>query len=287
MRYFTLIYIAALFFLISCSSDSGFQKNEQEYGDIEYRFVRHNPDSMKIKNGDVLFLEMDYYTESGQKVYSSRDVSDNFRMYANDGEKGSIELGISMMHKGDSAIFKVAAGPFYQNTRKRPLPSVLKPDDKLVFHIRIDNIFDGVEYQKQIDEYNERMEAQEKMILRDYVRNERITAKPSESGLYKIVTKPGTGTETAAGKMVTVHFVGTKIDGSEFDNSYKRGEPFSFQLGAGKSILGFEEGISSMRRGEKCRLIFPSSLGYGARGVSGRIEPFSTLIFDVELIDFK
>jgi len=286
MRY-TLIYIVSLLVLASCAADSGFQRNEELYGDIGYRFVRSNPDSVGVKFGDVLFLEMDYCTEAGQKIYSSREVSDNFRMYANEGGKGSIELAMAMMHKGDSAVFDIAAGPFYQNTKKKPLPKGLTANDRLVFHVRLDNVFDGAEYQREIDEYNERMQAQEMMILRDYVRNENISAKPSETGLYKIVTRQGAGSETAQGKQVTVHYVGTLIDGSEFDNSYKRDKPFVFKLGEAKAIPGFEEGIASMRKGEKCRLIIPSRLGYGSRGVGERIPPFATLIFDVELIDFE
>jgi peptidyl-prolyl cis-trans isomerase A (cyclophilin A) len=97
----------------------------------------------------------------------------------------------------------------------------------------------------------------------------------------------GYGPDTAAGKTVTVHFVGSLIDGREFDNSYTRKEPFTFKLGEGKSIPGFEEGIATMRKGEICRLIMPSTLGYGSRGVSGRIPAFATLIFDVELVDMK
>ncbi|MCQ2249753.1 MAG: FKBP-type peptidyl-prolyl cis-trans isomerase [Bacteroidales bacterium] len=282
-----LLYALPLAVCVSCNGGgTQFVQNEDLYGDMGVCFVEQHQDSIKAKPGDVIFLDMDYFLEDGRKVYSSRDVSDNFRMYApQDSTKGTINQALMMMHKGDSALFRVKAGPFMASSGVKI--KNIADDDPLVFRIRMKDIYDGTEYQKQIDEYNERMEAQEKMILRDYVRNENIKEKPSESGLYRIVTQPGSGTETAAGKKVTVHFVGSLVDGSEFDNSYKRGQPFTFQLGVGKSIPGFEEGISQMRKGEKCRLIFPSSLGYGSRGVGGRIAPFSTLIFDIELIDFE
>ncbi len=271
-----------------CGNGNQFQHNPDEYGSMEYCFIEEFADSAKAKPGDVLFLDMDYYTEDGRKIYSSRDVSDNFRMYAPDGfEKGTIEQGLMMMHKGDSAIFKVEAGPFFENTRKVKLPKALSYNELITFRIRLSDIYDGALYQKEIDEYNERMEAQEMMVLMEYLLQEKITAKPSPSGLYKIITKEGKGTVLADGKNVTVHFVGSLIDGREFDNSYTRNEPFTFKLGEGKSIAGFEEGIASMRKGEKCRLIFPSTLGYGPRGINGRIPAFATLIFDVELIDFE
>ncbi len=284
-----LLYALPLALGISgCQNSPQFVQDPSKYGSMEFCFIEEVPDSATAKPGDVLFLDMDYYTADGRKIYSSRDVSDNFRMYAPDTfEKGTIEQALMMMHKGDSAIFKVEAGPFFENTRKVKLPKALAYSELITFHIRLSNIYDGALYQKEIDEYNERMESQELMVLMEYLLNEKITAKPSPSGLYKIVTKEGKGTVSADGKNVTVHFVGSLIDGREFDNSYKRNEPFTFKLGEGKSIPGFEEGIASMRKGEKCRLIFPSTLGYGPRGVNGRIPAFATLIFDVELIDFE
>nr|MCR5455947.1 FKBP-type peptidyl-prolyl cis-trans isomerase [Bacteroidales bacterium] len=239
--------------------------------------------------GDVWNMDFDYYNSDDSLIYASRDVAQDFLMYAPQQiATGSVEKGIMMMHKGDSAVFRAPADIFFREVRKmKKMPKFVKPGDLLTFHVRMKDIYDGKEYQRQIDEYNERMEAQELLILHDYVRNEGIKAQPSESGLYKIIKKEGTGSETAAGKTVTVHFVGSFIDGREFDNSYTRKEPFTFQLGKGKSIPGFEEGIASMRKGEICRLIIPSTLGYGTRGVRGRIPAFATLIFDVELLDIQ
>lgn len=284
-----LIYALPLALCVSCGGGSQqFLTNPDLYGSLEYCFVEQNPDSIMAKPGDVLFMDMDYYTADGRLIYSSSDVAQDYRMYApQEYLHDNIEQGFYLMHKGDSAIFHAKSGPFFEKIRKVKQPNSISPDEMLTFHVRMKNIYDGALYQKEIDEYNERMEAQEVLILHDYIRNENISAKPSESGLYKIITKNGTGKETAMGKLVTVHFVGSLIDGREFDNSYKRNEPFTFQLGEGKSIPGFEEGIASMKKGEKCRLIFPSTLGYGPRGVQGRIPAFSTLIFDVELLDMK
>ena len=279
--------IAAAAMLSACGTQlPDFQTTDDG---IEYCFVENNKDSAVAKPGDVWNMDFDYYIHDDSLIYASRDVAQDFLMYAPKGSvaDGSVEKGILMMHKGDSAVFRASAEVFFRDVRKmKKLPPYVKPGDRLTFHVRMKDIYDGAEYQRQIDEYNERMEAQELLILHDYVRNEGIAAQPSESGLYKIILTPGTGNGTAAGKKVTVHFVGSFIDGREFDNSYKRNEPFTFQLGAGKSIAGFEEGIATMKKGEKCRLIMPSTLGYGSRGVSGRIPAFATLIFDVELLDF-
>lgn len=98
----------------------------------------------------------------------------------------------------------------------------------------------------------------------------------------------GTGAEAVAGKTVVVHYTGTLTDGKKFDSSRDRNEPFSFPLGAGRVIKGWDEGVAGMKVGGKRKLTIPSELGYGATGTpGGPIPPNATLLFDVELIEVK
>lgn len=97
----------------------------------------------------------------------------------------------------------------------------------------------------------------------------------------------GTGDEAVAGKKVTVHYTGTLTDGTKFDSSKDRGEPFTFTLGAGQVIPGWDQGVAGMKVGGVRKLVIPSSLAYGQRGVPGVIPPDSTLVFDVELISVE
>ena len=94
----------------------------------------------------------------------------------------------------------------------------------------------------------------------------------------------GTGVEAVAGKTVTVHYTGTFTDGTKFDSSLDQGRPFSFPLGAGKVIRGWDEGVVGMKVGGKRKLIIPSDLGYGPNGYPGAIPPNATLLFEVELL---
>lgn len=111
-------------------------------------------------------------------------------------------------------------------------------------------------------------------------------AKPiaTDSGLKYIQLNEGTGATPKAGQTVFVHYTGTLEDGTKFDSSRDRNRPFSFKLGAGQVIKGWDEGISTMKVGERRQLIIPPELGYGARGAGGVIPPNATLIFDVELL---
>lgn len=94
----------------------------------------------------------------------------------------------------------------------------------------------------------------------------------------------GTGDEAVAGKKVTVHYTGTLTDGIKFDSSVDRGTPFTFNLGAGEVIKGWDQGVVGMKVGGKRKLTIPPSLGYGETGAGDKIPPNSTLIFEVELL---
>ena len=120
-----------------------------------------------------------------------------------------------------------------------------------------------------------------------------MAAAASAAGLVKTDTEVGKGKEAVPGKTVEVHYTGWLHDpaakdqrGKQFDSSRGRG-PFSFPLGGGRVIKGWDEGVAGMKVGGKRMLVIPPELGYGARGAGGVIPPNATLVFDVELLDVK
>jgi FKBP-type peptidyl-prolyl cis-trans isomerase len=106
----------------------------------------------------------------------------------------------------------------------------------------------------------------------------------TSSGLQYVELVVGSGATAKAGQTVTVHYSGSLENGKKFDSSLDRGQPFSFPLGAGRVIKGWDEGVQGMKVGGKRKLIIPSNLGYGARGAGDAIPPHATLIFEVELL---
>ena len=117
------------------------------------------------------------------------------------------------------------------------------------------------------------------------------SAVTTPSGLQYTDDKVGTGAQPKAGQSVQVHYTGWLDEGGKkgkkFDSSRDRGEPFSFPLGRGQVIAGWDEGVAGMKVGGRRTLVIPAALGYGARGAGGVIPPNATLIFDVELLGIR
>jgi peptidylprolyl isomerase len=110
---------------------------------------------------------------------------------------------------------------------------------------------------------------------------------PMADGLMYQDEVVGKGEMPKTGQSVTVHYVGTLTNGTKFDSSRDRGQPFTFVIGEGQVIKGWDEGVATMRVGGRRRLVIPPNLGYGAAGAGGVIPPNATLIFDVELLAIK
>jgi len=128
------------------------------------------------------------------------------------------------------------------------------------------------------------MDEENNLIKEDEKDEEVSQVGDGESYVEIVILEPGDGIEAKSGDAVTVHYEGTLEDGTKFDSSIDRGEPFVFTLGAGRVIAGWEIGVDGMKVGEKRKLVIPSEFAYGERGVPGAIPSNATLIFQVELL---
>ncbi len=203
---------------------------------------------------------------------------------------GDIYDGLKMMHKGDSASFIVRTDSTFMTLFQMPaLPTEFSADDIMRFDVKLNDFYPESEFAaKQIEfmkkTYKQQTESAE-AELSEYFKNNDINPIVTSTGLYYNKTKEGNGEKPQVGTMIKVHYTGRLLDGTIFDSSVDRDEPFQFVLGIGQVIPGWDEGLQLMSKGEKGVFYIPYYLAYGDRG-AGAIPPFATLIFEVELIDF-
>ncbi len=230
-------------------------------------------------------------------------VMDNLFQLIEPRYAGDIFSGMAMMHKGDSASFIVNIDSTFRTFFGQPaMPSQYLPTDVMRFEIKMKDFCSEKEFalrqsneiKAQMSQRIEQMKANspeetEKaaQALAAFLKKNKIDVEPTESGLYYVMTEEGNGEKPEVGQLVTVHYTGKLLDGTVFDSSVERDQPFQFPLGLGRVIAGWDEGIALMSKGEKGVLYIPYYLAYGDRGTGGDIKPFDNLMFEVELIDFE
>ncbi len=284
MKKINLILIVILLFSISSCVTTRRVKTTKT--GIKYKFVEKNKKAKQPQIDDFIFLDIDYLINDSllfeSKVLNS-DLKINFiaPIY-----EGDVNEGLALMHEGDSLIFWVDAKNFYDKNMGS-VPDFIKEADKIEFRVRMNKVLSPEEDKNQSDNKNKTLKEEEDSKLQAYLSENKITTKPTESGLYFIETEQGRGVRATKGKTVVVHYTGYFLDGTKFDSSKDRNQPFEFELGAGRVIKGWDEGIAMMDVGDKVTLIIPSKLAYGERGAGKSIPPFSTIIFDVELLKIK
>lgn len=212
-------------------------------------------------------LDGTVFTTSGTDVSKAASF-----VLGNSSVISGLQEGISLMHLGDKATLLIpsalAFGPA-GNGSNVPANTVVRFDVEVI-------------------DFN--YAATDDAIIQKYIAANNITgAQKTASGLYYVPTSANAaGTPATAGKSVSVLYTGSLLSGTVFDATSQRGNaPFTFTLGAGQVIPGWDEGIALMRKGEKATLLIPSALGYGPRGSGTTIAPNTVLRFDVEVTDVK
>lgn len=254
---------------------------------LQYKIHVLNKDNPVPEAGDIISMKMTYGTPDTLFFNSTEMPEQNMMLAMQESTyPGDFYEMMAMLHQGDSATFILNADSFFVKTAGYPkLPDFAKDLKDLEFHVMLTKIQTEEEVMAEMEAERNTMRDEEGEKIAAYVQENNIDAIPTEMGMYVIVTEQGNGPKPVAGDNVKVHYTGMLLDGTKFDSSVDRGQPFEFVLGQGRVIRGWDEGIAMLNVGSKARLIIPSEMGYGERGAGRDIPPFSPLIFDVELID--
>ena len=284
-------------FLFSCS-DSKFSGYEKTETGLYYKFILHGKNNTHPKIGEFVRLAMvkqfnDSVLENtaqispyGLEQYLTKPVF-----------KGAIEEGILMMSIGDSASFLINTDSINKYFPADIPGKNFKSKSYLTFGVKLLNIktLEDVRMERELQRKEFIAERKEKgpKELSQYIADNHIDVKPTKSGMYYIESVKGKGAMPTTGDTVVVHYTGSLLNGTIFDSSLKRGQPFKFIAGGKQAIEGWDEAILMMRKGTTATIILPSSLAYDSAGYlnpkTGKyfIAPYTPLKFDIQLIDIK
>jgi FKBP-type peptidyl-prolyl cis-trans isomerase FkpA len=295
IKNFLMVALAGTAIMQACNDKDGVGEVQTTESGLQYKYLRKGEEQAP-DSGKVLTVHMMYSTGNDSVLFDSRSQNMPLGVPVNDPNmKGMLAEGFQMLHKGDSVEFIVPAKDFFFQTARMPVPAGIGEDSDLTFRVGVADVVGEEEFREiQMEQYRKQQEAglkqQEEQLGTDvaaieaYLKENNITAQKAESGLYYTVKEEGNGQEIDAGDEVTVHYRGTLLDGTPFDASYDRGEPFTFTVGQGMVIRGWDEALQLLRGGSKATLYIPSPLGYGTRSAGEVIKPNSNLMFDVEVV---
>lgn len=296
-----LLSITALsaFLLASCGGKSPFPDYEEAENGTYFLLHTKGTGTATVDTGGAVFVKIKFKTAKDSVFFDVNQMmhAASYPMRVDKPAfKGDFLDMFTRMHAGDSATFFMRL-----DSLKAHYPEEFKFDpahdtmEYIGFAVKIDSIYDRVKVQglrkqaeaeqKKQQEMMMTMQAQEPAEIKKYVDENKITVAPTATGIYYVEKTKGKGDNIKEGQTVSVKYTGKFLDGQVFDSSDNSGQPLTFVVGQHQVIPGMEEGIMQMKKGGKATLIIPSSQAYGDG--MGRMKPFATLVFDLEVVDVK
>ncbi len=277
--------------LFSCSSTKKVKVKDVPFqttaSGIKYKIPKDAKGKVHPEVGD--YVEIFIKTYFGDSlIFNSREQTGNQPVKFPASEprfNGDLSEAFTLLTPGDSGIFMVSVDTLKANGQN--LQPWMKEGEYIKYSIELV----GIKTQKEIDEEQAAKAKEsgdpekEDKALNAYFKKNKVSPEKRQSGMYYLMTKKTDGEKPISGQKVKVNYTGKLMDGTVFDSNTGKG-PFEFILGRGQVIRGWDEGIALLKKGEKATLYIPSYLAYGESSPSPKIPANSTLIFDVELVDF-
>lgn len=284
---FIAFAICAVVLVFAACGEKKFKGFTKTSTGLYYKITTKNPEGKIPQIDDYLYLEVSFDADFDSTLtFPMREMTDILMPSVFEGD---VYEAYSLLKEGEEGEFYIQADSFFLKMTGGLPPSV-KPEDVLHFRIKLNEVKTPEEFEQEMaikrQEYEAMLaesKAAEAAALASYIAEQKITVKPTASGLYYVEMLKGNGAKAENGKQVSVHYTGKLLDGTVFDSSVERGEPIEFVLGGGM-IPGFIEGILLMKEGGKATLVLPSALAYGERAVGDMIPPYTPLVFEVELL---
>ena len=295
------LLVATLASLVACKQKSNIPGYERTESGIHYKFDIKNDNKPIVHLDDVLVCELKLWLDS-DTLFSNVGDPQPLLSASESPFYGSIEEGLLMMHMGDKATFAVEADSL---AKYHTMPTNYRAGQgqHMYYEVSLANILSSDSMAHAASLFMEDMEnrrLREPEILQTYLAENNITATPSDDGLYTIIRKKGNGPKIKEGSTVTFNYTGRLLDGTIFDSSVestaqdagifdpaRQYSPERFEMGKASYVRGLLLGLQGLAQGTSATFIIPSSLGYGSEWRSTKIQPYSTLIFDVDIVSVQ
>jgi FKBP-type peptidyl-prolyl cis-trans isomerase FkpA len=276
------IAIATLVILISSCKP----RTHKTPGGVEYKIIK-DVQGDKIVPGDKVFFALIMKAQD-TVIMNSAESPTGYRVEVKEA-KGNFDEVLTMLSPGDSATFKINRDTFYTNYFHQPVPEFMAKRPEIQFNIRIDSVITKKTMDDRKKEKEKKMQedqGSEGGKIEEYLKNNGNNFTTTSSGLHYRVTKTTNGRLAKTGDTVFVNYTGKLFNGNVFDSNAGK-DLFSFVIGKQQVIQGWDEAFQLLHEGEQAVLVIPSSLGYAQYGAGADIQPFTPLVFEVELVKVK
>ncbi|MFM2224857.1 MAG: hypothetical protein RJA07_1059 [Bacteroidota bacterium] len=280
----------SLLTIISCNKNGGVKTLS---GGVTYKLLKEGTSKDTGKIGDIITLHIMNATEKDSFVMDSHKGQNGMKgepvkiTLQKPAFKGDLMEGLLKLHVGDSAVFLVPSDSIFKVEAQRP--PFIKKGSMVKTYVTVISIETKEQAQQKQMDAAKMQAAKDDALIQSYITAKGLKdVQKTASGLYYIITKPGTGAVIEKGKTAIMNYTGKTLDGKMFDSNIEKEfnhvQAFKFKLGEGMVIHGWDEGVALLNKGTKATFIVPSTLAYGPQAIGDKIPANSCLTFDVELI---
>lgn len=280
--FFAMVCLSAMLLMTACTQRfPGYKKTADG---LYYKFYNQDPKAEQPKLTDFLQVQMACYLNDSLYFDWQESAKEVFAQLQAQYFPGDLQEAYAMMHVGDSASFYIKADSIAIHYYDQNPDSVgLKADDYFRYEVKLLGYQSQEEFQANIEKMKATMMEASKKRLVEYIAANGINVTPTESGVYIIPLEKGTGRCPVKGEKVELDFSASLLDGTSVGSTYDSPDKFSFVLGEGYTIPGWEDIVPRMHLGERVKAIIPCDMAYGEHSV-GSIPAYSNLVYDIKLL---
>jgi FKBP-type peptidyl-prolyl cis-trans isomerase FkpA len=254
---------------------------------VKYFFWRTNGRPQRANVGDLVFVEMTGKTEKDSVIISSYVQGKSFQIFVpKPTYHGCFFEMLTLMGETDSAEVSVIADSLFLHSLGSEMPPFIRKGSTIKLTIKLVSIVTKAEYDKRMIEEAKFADENQQEDIQKYIAENKLQMTKTATGMYYQFPLKSFSRRVKLGDEVIVNYTGYFLDGSVFDSSIPRNQPFEFKVGTGNVIKGWDEALQLMSVGDKIKIILPYQLAYGESGGSS-IPPGTPLVFEIELLNIK